>query len=68
MAERQKLFSDSSQEAKNEEHCVANRAKSKYHVLIAIAVFPVDTQDKVCKDFEANLDKYTKAVENRLDV
>lgn len=70
VVERQKLFSDSSQDAKAEKRKqrVANGAKSKYHVLIATAVFSIDTEEKVRKDFEANSDKYTKAVENRLAV
>lgn len=69
MVERQKLFSNSSQDTKAEKHkqSVANGAKSKY-VLIATAVFSIDTKEEVCKDFEANSDKYTKAVENRLAV
>lgn len=70
VVERQKLFSDSSQDARAEKRKqrVANGAKSKYHVLIATAIFSVDSEEKVCRDFKANADKYTKVVKNRLAV
>lgn len=68
--DRQKLFSDSSQDAKKEgrKQRVANGAKYKYHLLIATAVFTVDADSKVREDFQANAMKYGKAVENRLAV
>lgn len=68
VVERQKLFSDSSQDAKKEgrKQRVANGAKSKYHLLIATAVFSVDADAKFREDFEANPNKYVKAIENRL--
>lgn len=70
VTDRQKLFSDSSQDAKKEgrKQRVATGAKSKYHVLIATAVFSVDADPKVREDFQGNTTKYGKAVENRLAV
>lgn len=66
--DRQKLFSDSSQDAKkeNRKQRVANGSKSKYHLLIAAAVFSIDADPKVREDFQGNSTKYGKAVENRL--
>lgn len=70
VADRQKLFSDSSQDAKSEgrKQRVANGSKSKYHQLIATAVFSVDADAKVREDYEASPTKYIKAIENRLAV
>lgn len=68
VADRQKLFSDSSQDAKAEgrKQHVANGAKSKYHLSIATAVFSVNANAKFRADLNANPNKYIKAIENRI--
>jgi hypothetical protein len=66
--DRQKLFSDSSHDAKKENRarCVAKGAKSAFHVKMAEYVFSVDADPKVCKDVKEDIKKYSKAVENRI--
>lgn len=64
----QKLFSDSSQDAREENHSrhVAKGSKTHYYALIADALFSVDKKPEARADFSANPDKYTKAVENHI--
>jgi hypothetical protein len=66
--ERQKLFSDSSKDAKDEgrrKH-VAKSTKSEYHKMIALAVFSVDCDASVRNDCVSNPLAYTKSVDNYL--
>jgi hypothetical protein len=67
-ADRQKLFSDSTKDAKDEgrRKCVAKGTKSEFHKLIAIHVFSVDANANVRADFVANPGNYTKTVDNYL--
>ena len=58
--DRQKLFSDSTKDAKDEgrrKH-VAKGTKSEFHKLIAIYVFSVDTDNRVPDDFAVSVDNY----------
>jgi hypothetical protein len=64
--DRQKLFSDSSKDAKDEgrrKH-VAKGTKSEFHKMIAAAVFSVDPDADVRADFRDNPVNYTKSVDN----
>jgi hypothetical protein len=64
--DRQKLFSDSSKDAKDEgrrKH-VAKGTKSEFHKLIATAVFSVDPDADVRADLRDNPANYTKSVDN----
>ena len=66
--DRQKLFSDSTKDAKDEgrrKH-VAKGTKSEFHKLIAVYVFSVDTDKGVRDDFVVNSGNYTKSVDNYL--
>ena len=65
---RQKLFSDSMKDAKDEgrrKH-VAKGTKSEFHKLIATFLFTVDADKEVREDFAANPGNYTKSVDNYL--
>ena len=66
--DRQKLFSDSTKDAKDEgrRKRVAKGTKSKFHKLIATFVFSVDADKDVREDFAANPGNYTKSVDNYL--
>ena len=66
--DRQKLFSDSTKDAKDEgrRKRVAKGTKSEYHKLIAIFVFSVDADKGVRDDFAVNGVNYTKSVDNYL--
>ena len=62
----QKLFSDSSKDAKNEgrrKH-VAKGTKSEFHKMIATFVFSVDPDPDIRADFAINTINYTKSVDN----
>jgi hypothetical protein len=66
--DRQKLFSDSTKDAKDEgrrKH-VAKGTKSEFHKLIANYIFSVDNDKGVRDDFAANSVNYTKSVDNYL--
>ena len=64
--DRQKLFSDSTKDAKDEgrRKRVAKGTKSEFHKLIAIYVFSVDADKDVRDDFAVNGGNYTKSVDN----
>lgn len=64
--DRQKLFSDSSQDTKAEsrKRRVAKGSKSAFYTKIANAVFSVDDDKSVREDFERDPGKYGKSVEN----
>lgn len=66
--DRQKLFSDSTKDAKDEgrRKRVAKGTKGEFHKLIAIYVFSVDADKGVRDDFAANSGNYTKSVDNYL--
>lgn len=66
--DRQKLFSDSTKDAKDEgrRKRVAKGTKSEFHKLIAIFVFSVDADKGVRDDFAVNSGNYTKSVDNYL--
>lgn len=66
--DRQKLFSDSSQDAKAESRRrrVAKGSKNVFYAKIADAVFSVDADKSVREDFAKNSEKYAKSVENRI--
>jgi hypothetical protein len=68
--DRQKLFSDSSHDARVEgrKRRVAKGAKSAFYAKIAEAVFSVDAKADVRNDFNANPEKYNKSVENRISM
>ena len=64
--DHQKLFSDSSKDAKEEgqhKH-VAKGTKSEFHKMIATSVFSVDNDTNVCADFHSNPINYMKSVDN----
>jgi hypothetical protein len=67
-ADRQKLFSDSTKDAKDEgrRKRVAKGTKSEFHKLIATYVFSADDDEKVRADFTVNPINYTKSVDNYL--
>ena len=62
----QKLFSDSSKDAKDEgrRKRVAKGTKSEFHKKIATFVFSVDSDADVRADFLSNTNNYTKSVDN----
>jgi hypothetical protein len=66
--DRQKLFSDSSQDAKNENRArrVAKGSKSVFYVKMAEYIFSVDGDPKVRGEVREDVKKYAKAVENRI--
>ena len=66
--DRQKLFSDSTKDAKDEgrRKRVAKGTKSEFHKLITTFVFSVDADKDVREDFAANPGNYTKSVDNYL--
>jgi hypothetical protein len=66
--DRQKLFSDSTKDAKDEgrRKRVAKGTKSEFHKSIAISVFSVDVDKEVRDDFAVNSGNYTKSVDNYL--
>jgi hypothetical protein len=66
--DRQKLFSDSTKDAKDEgrRKRVAKGTKAEFHKLIAIFVFSVDDDKGVRDDFAMNGGNYTKSVDNYL--
>jgi hypothetical protein len=66
--DRQKLFSDSTKDAKDEgrRKRVAKGTKSEFHKLIAFFVFSVDADKEVREDFAVNGGNYTKSVDNYL--
>jgi hypothetical protein len=66
--DRQKLFSDSTKDAKDEgrRKRVAKGTKSEFHKLIAFFVFSVDVDKEVRDDFAVNGGNYTKSVDNYL--
>lgn len=66
--DRQKLFSDSTKDAKDEgrRKRVAKGTKAEYHKLIAVYVFSVDVDKGVWDDFAVNSANYTKSVDNYL--
>ena len=66
--DRQKLFLDSTKDAKDEgwrKHVVKG-TKSEFHKLIVIHVFSVDNDKGVWDDFALNGGNYTKSVDNYL--
>jgi hypothetical protein len=67
-ADRQKLFSDSTKDAKDEgrRKRVAKGTKSEFHKMIATYVFSVDENEAVRADFAVNTINYTKSVDNYL--
>ena len=66
--DRQKLFSDSTKDAKDEgrRKRVAKGTKGEFHKLIANYVFSADADKGVRDDFAENSGKYTKSVDNYL--
>ena len=63
----QKLFSDSSKDAKEGwQKCVAKGTKSEFHKMITTFVFSADADSKTCLDFSSNAGNYTKSVDNYL--
>jgi hypothetical protein len=66
--DRQKLFSDSSQDAKKENRSrrVAKGSKSAFHVKMAEYIFSVDGDPKVREEVKEDVKKFSKAVENRI--
>lgn len=67
-ADRQKLFSDSSKDAKDEgrRKRVAKGTKAEFHKLIATFVFSADNDPNVRAHFATNTVSYTKSVDNYL--
>jgi hypothetical protein len=66
--DRQRLFSDSSHDAKKENRPrrVAKGSKSVFHAKMAEYVFSVDADPKVRVEVKDDVKKYSKAVENRI--
>ena len=66
--DRQKLFSDSTQAAKDQSRrkLVSKTPKAHYHQKIANHVFSVDEDVAVRQDFRKNPTRYTKSVDNLL--
>jgi len=68
--DRQRLFSDSAQDAKKQKRCILTAKKSgktDFHVKMANYIFSVDNNMKVRDDLRVNgVVKYVKAVENRI--
>ena len=67
--DRQRLFSDLAQDAR-EEHCrprTAKSVKTSFHIKMAAYIFSVDGDTKVRDDLKAHRAKrYAKSVENRI--
>ncbi|KII83076.1 hypothetical protein PLICRDRAFT_64608, partial [Plicaturopsis crispa FD-325 SS-3] len=65
---RQKLFSDSVEDAKaeNRKKRTGKTPKSHFHGLIANAVFSVDADRNCRQDFAAHPEKYAKSIDNYL--
>lgn len=66
--DRQKLFSDSSHDAKKENRpCrVAKGSKSVFHTKMAEYVFTADADARVRAEAKEDIKKFSKAVENRI--
>jgi len=66
--DRQQLFSNLAQDAKDESRRprVAKSPKTVYHIKMANYIFSVDDNENVKDDLKANGVKYSKAVENRI--
>jgi len=68
--DRQRLFSDSAQDAKKQKHRILTAKKSgktDFHVKMANYIFSVNNNLKVRDDLRVNgVVKYVKAVENRI--
>ncbi|KAH9074317.1 hypothetical protein EDB83DRAFT_2516085 [Lactarius deliciosus] len=66
--DRQKLFSDSSHDAKKENRPrrVAKGSKTAFHTKMAVYIFSVDADLKVREEIKGDTKKYAKAVENRI--
>ena len=64
--DHQKLFLDSSKDAKNEgrRKRVAKGMKSEFHKMIAMFVFSVNPDPDIRVDFAINTINYTKSVDN----
>ena len=64
--DHQKLFSNSSKDAKEEVQCkcVAKGTKSEFPKMIATSVFSVDDAANVHADFCSNPVNYTKSIDN----
>ncbi|KAH9163601.1 hypothetical protein EDB89DRAFT_1857979, partial [Lactarius sanguifluus] len=64
--DRQRLFSDSSHDARKENRPrrVAKGSKSTFHVKMALYIFSVDADPKVREEVKEDTKKYAKAVEN----
>ena len=64
--DHQKLYSDSSKDAKEEGQCkhVAKGMKSKFYKLIATFVFSINDGANICADFHSNIVNYMKSVDN----
>jgi hypothetical protein len=68
--DRQRLFGDAAQDARQENRAqrVAKGAKSEFHAKIALYVFSVDPDERIRTDLAKDPTKYAKAVENRISV
>ena len=69
IGDRQRLFSDSAQDAKEEHHHphVAKSRKIVYHIKIAECIFAVDESAKIRDDLKKyGAAKFAKPVENRI--
>ncbi|KAH9008031.1 hypothetical protein EDB83DRAFT_2532235 [Lactarius deliciosus] len=64
----QKLFSDSSHDAKKENrpHRVVKGSKTAFHTKMAMYIFSVDADLKVHEEIKGDTKKYAKAVENQI--
>ncbi|KAH9974182.1 hypothetical protein BGW80DRAFT_1128570, partial [Lactifluus volemus] len=64
--DRQKLFSDSSKDAKEEgrRRRVVKGTKSEFHKMMATAVFSVNDDANIRADFRSNPVNYTKSIDN----
>jgi len=66
--DRQRLFSDLAQDAKEDKHChcTAKNTKPTFHVKMAQYIFLVDEDMQVRDNLKVHRMKYAKAVENRI--
>ena len=67
--ERQRLFSDSAQDTKEEKRrpCTARSGKTHFHIKMAEYIFSVDESAKIRDDLRENgVAKFVKAVKNRI--
>ena len=67
--DHQRLFSDSAQDAKEQNHHprTAKGSKTSFHVKMAEYILSIDKDEKVRDDIRANGGrKYAKAIENRI--